>query len=226
MNLLTTALWEARNNGTNLDARPISLEDARGVLADLVRREMETGREVVGWKIARLPFEGADDVFFAGPVFEHYERPSTRLVQPRVEAEFVARFEGQESDGTWRLSWHVGLEIVDNHDRQWSLDPAWCLADWAVHAGASLGTACPEPPLEEALPVRLTIGDRTIERIGRWRTGRSRLLAVLDQDCEQTARAVRVGDLVWSGSLMAAEPLPVGASVKCSVGGFGEAAFR
>jgi 2-keto-4-pentenoate hydratase len=226
MSRLANALWEARNNGTNVDACALALEEAREVLADLVQRELATGREVVGWKIARLPLEGADDVFFAGPVFAHYDRPTSPLVRPRVEVEFVARIEGREGDGSWRLSWHVGLEIVDNHDREWCLDPAWCLADWAVHAAASLGGPCQTPPEDAPIGVKLVIGDRSITRKGRWRMGHNRMLATLDKDCEQLARPLQVGDLVWSGSLLPPEPLPVGASVQGSVDGYGDVSFR
>jgi 2-keto-4-pentenoate hydratase len=226
MSRLSNALWDARNHGKNVDACALSLEEAREVLADLVQLELATGQEVVGWKIARLPLGGEDDVFFAGPVFAKYEKPTCRLVQPRVEVEFVARIEGRESDGSWRLSWHVGLEIVDNHDREWCLDPPWCLADWALHAGASLGGVCQMPPEDKPIGVKLVVGDRRITTNGRWRTGHSRMLAILDQDCEQLARPFQIGDLVWSGSLLPPEPMPSGAFVRCSVDGFGHASFN
>jgi hypothetical protein len=140
--------------------------------------------------------------------------------------EFVARLEDRQNDGSWRLSWHVGLEIVDNHDGDWCLDPAWCLADWAVHAGATLGDSCREPRVGEPVGVHLVVGGREMTLVGQWRTGRGRMLAILDQDCAELVRPCQSGDLVWSGALLPPEPLPVGASVRCSVEGFGSTALH
>jgi 2-keto-4-pentenoate hydratase len=178
------------------------------------------GEEVVGWKIARLPDRAGADVLFAGPVFASSLGPAHRaLVAPRFEVEHVARLDAL---GPLQLTWHLGLEVVDNHAPGWTLDPAWALADWAVHGGAVLGPVSDPPLPDQPRKVELAIGAerRTVE--GAWRTGVPRMVEVLERDCPALLRPWRPGDLVWSGSLLPPTPVPVGVDVVARVDGLGE----
>jgi 2-keto-4-pentenoate hydratase len=196
------------------------------VLRELAAREVAAGNEVVGWKIGRMRTQDDGEFFFAGPVFDGYDRPTRPFVAPRVEVEFVARIRDRNDDGSWPMSWHVGLEIIDNHDAQWSLDPAWCVADWAVQAAGAVGDSCNEPVVGEPVGVRLLVGGREVGGEGQWRTGRERMMEILERDCARLARPFQAGDLVWSGSLLPPEPLPKGESVEAFVQGAGRTVFR
>jgi 2-keto-4-pentenoate hydratase len=223
---LSEALWQARATGSTIDAVPLSVDDARAVLQELAACEVAAGNAVAGWKIGRMRTQDGSDFFFAGPVFDGYDRPTRPFVAPRVEVEFVARIGDRNEDGGWAVSWHVGLEIIDNHDSQWSLDPAWCIADWAVQAAGAVGDPCDEPVVGEPVGVRLNVGGREVRGEGRWRTGRESMLEMLERDCARIARPLAAGDLVWSGSLLPPEPLPKGESVQALVEGAGRTVFR
>jgi 2-keto-4-pentenoate hydratase len=217
---LVELLWEARAAGTTVEPRELTLDEARATLAALTRRAVAEGEEVVGWKIARLPDRTGQDVLFAGPVFASSLGPADRpLVAPRFEVEHVARVEALDP---LRLSWHLGLEVVDNHAPDWRLDPAWALADWGVHGGAVLGQPC-APPLDgvpRAVELRIGAEHRAVE--GAWRTGLGRMAEVLERDAAALLQPLRPGDLVWSGSLLPPTPVLVGLDVVARVADLGE----
>ena len=217
---LVDLLWRARAAGATVEPHELSLDEARATLAELTARAVADGEEVIGWKIARLPDRAGHDVVFAGPVFASSLGVADRsLVSPRVEVEHVARV---ESDDRRDLTWHLGLEVVDNHAPDWTLDPAWALADWAVHGGGVLGPRCDPPMADEDRMVGLVVGDDRQTLEGAWRTGVDRMVEVLERECPALLRSWRPGDLVWSGSLLPPTPVPVGVDVVARVDGPGE----
>lgn len=225
MNELADKLWDARVTGASVPAVELTLSEARSNLRELTRRSVSAGRTVVGWKIGRLSLEDDEDFFFAGPVFDGFDRRSPALIRPMVEVEFVARLADRLPDGSWPVTWHVGLEIADNHDPGWLVDPAWCVADWAVHAAAAVGDPCREPQVGQPLDIRLALGDEEMSTSGQWRTGHSRMLAILERDCADLHRSCQAGDLVWAGSVIPPIAIATGVTVTCSVDGFGTVMF-
>jgi 2-keto-4-pentenoate hydratase len=223
---LADELWDARVTGASVPAVELTLGEAKDILHELTLRSVSAGRTVVGWKIGRLPLVAGEDYFFAGPVFDDFDRRSTTLIRPMVEVEFVARFADRLPDGNWQLTWNIGLEIADNHDPDWRIDPAWCVADWAVHAAAAVGDPCPAPRLDQVLDVRLAFGDKQMATSGQWRTGHSRVLAILERDCPDVLRPCQPGDLIWAGSIIPPIAYTSEAAVTCSIEGFGTVTFR
>lgn len=209
------ALWRARLDGITVPPPALDFEEAMAVLAGLVRREVDGGEEIVGWKIARLPDAQGEDVLFAGPVFAGSLVPASRaLVAPRVETEYVARIKQPLPEGGWATAWHLGFEIVDNHSPDWSLDPAWAVADWGLHAGAILGDPCAAPVVDAPVSVRFRVDDDEVVTAGAWRTGHERMHAILERDCARLARPLQAGDLVWSGALFPPVAISVGDAVE------------
>lgn len=222
---LVQSLWSARERGERLVAPELTLEEGAEVLHGLIERMIACGEEVIGWKIARIATsEVADPFLFAAPVFSSgLDWPSKwKLVAPRAELELVAKIE----DGSRRsssLSWQLGLEIVDNHDADWSMSPAWTLSDWGLHAGAALGTPCREPSVGEPLSAQIRLDDDVITLAGARVTESAEVFSLLDLWCERLLRPWRVGDLVWTGSVVKAVSFGQGTSIVGIVEGLGEA---
>ena len=225
---LVDSLWSARRQDRSVPAEPMSPDDGFAVLRQLVHRAVAAGDEIVGWKIARLPGDDGEPFFFAAPVFVSSFSPESRseLRDPRLEVELVARIQEVGAPGAaWQLDWHVGLEIVDNHDPGWPLHLGWAIADWGLHAAVVLGDGCRAPSDDEGFRVRVESGEGVLEADGMWRTGHATLTDVLARDCPRVGRACRPGDLVWSGALL--PPMPVAqAPVHASVDGLGSATIH
>ena len=227
---LAAPLWSAWITGRSTRAvREMSLDEGLAVLQSLTAKRVESGDPIVGWKIARLP--GPEHVAFAGPVFASSLQPNCliRAMQAQVEVEFVARVERagrREPFDANSLSWHVGLEFIDNHDPDWVLAPGWAAADWGLHLGAVVGEPCGPPTFESPVVVELEIPPLRLTEAGAWRVGPDQMIELLRRDCPRLARPCQVGDFVWTGALVAPQPLTTGASITATVEGFGTVTFE
>jgi 2-keto-4-pentenoate hydratase len=227
---MVDALWRSRRTADAVVAPPLTPDEGFAVLTELVGRAVDEGDEVIGWKIARLPGDGnAEPFLFAAPVFRSSLEPLTgrRLAGPKVEVELVGRIEtingnDASAEHPWTMSWRVGLELVANHDPDWSMTPGWAIADWGLHAAAVLGEACRQPEQDEPVPVQIAVeGEEGFSRDGAWRIGTANLATVLERDAARVVRPCQTGDLVWTGALIPPMPLTIGPTLVAVVGGFG-----
>lgn len=227
---LAEALWLARTTGRSVNAvTDLSLVEGLEVLSHLTARRVQGGDPIVGWKIARLP--GPAHPAFVGPVFASSLSSGclAHAVRARVEVEFVARFDQALSKKPFdasSLSWHVGLELIDNHDPDWNLAAGWAAADWGLQVGVVLGDPCGPPPFEVPVGVDLTLPIFRLTEPGRWRVGLDMMIELLRRDCPQLARPCEAGDLVWTGALIAPRPVAPKASISVTVEGFGTVTFE
>jgi 2-keto-4-pentenoate hydratase len=216
--------------GKSVDAvAGLPLDEGLQVLRGLTARMVGTGNPIVGWKIARLP--GAEHSPFVGPVFASSLTPGclTRAVRSRVEVEFVARLERPLGSGpfeTTSFSWFVGLEFIDNHDPDWDLALGWAAADWGLQVGAVVGDPCGPPTFERQVVVELELPAARSMEGGAWQIGPDVLVELLRRDCPRIARPCQVGDLVWTGALVAPVPLTSSTWIRATVDGSATVSFE
>jgi 2-keto-4-pentenoate hydratase len=221
---LVVGLWRARRTSTRVEPPGLSEVQAYYVMGRLLELALDRGEVVVGWKLgltdrAQRERMGATHPFLA-PVFASSLEPPNlrRLSAPRLEVEFVGKVASRAPVVIG--SWNIGIEIVDTH-LPGPLAYPGVVADWGLHAAASVGSTCPAPLPGQRVAVVITSPVDVV----RWEGGVPEAfdLALLDAATLRWPRRVAEGDLLWTGTL--GQPLPITHPGRMSVevNGFGTA---
>jgi len=221
---LVVGLWRARRTSTIVEPQSLSEVQAYYVMGRLLELAMDAGEVVIGWKLgltdrAQRERMGAAQPFLA-PVFASSLEPPNlrRLSAPRLEVEFVGKVESRAPVVIG--SWSIGIEIVDSHFPGPLAYPD-VVADWGLHAAASVGSTCRAPLPGQRAAVAIT----TPVDLVHWEGGVPEAFdpALLDAATQRWPRRVAEGDLMWTGTL--GQPLPVTHPGRMSVevDGFGTA---
>jgi 2-keto-4-pentenoate hydratase len=212
---LADDLWQAYRTWAPVAAVSISVEEGFATLSWLVQRRLGGGDPIVGWKIARLTSGAQEPPFlFAAPVFASSLTSVPSRAGLMCETEFVAQM-GRNRRTGGNVTWHLGFEIIGNHDPQWCLEPAWAVADWGLHVAGQIGPECAPPWPDTPLRMTVTLNGAASEMSACWKVTLQTVLDVLERDCERVARPWSAGDLVWTGAL--APPIAVDATTTLSV---------
>lgn len=172
---------------------------------------------VVGWKTG-APSPEAEPVrgeIAAATLFASPARiPATTFRLWAVEAEIAVTFARDLADGApfgveevlgAVGTWHAAIEILDTAFADFHAAPKlWALADRMNHGGLVLGRGvaqAPAGPLDH-LPMRMLIdGETAYEHAGGNTAGDpTRLLVALANGLAGSARPIRAGDIVTTGS--------------------------
>ncbi len=222
---LVLTLWHARRTPRRVEAVNLSEFQAYYVMGRLLELALDAGEVVIGWKLgltnrAQREQMGAAQPFLA-PVFaSSLEPPSLRqLHAPRLEVEFV----GKVATGATSVigSWNIGIEIVDTHIPGPLAYPV-VVADWGLHAAASIGSTCSAPVPGQRVPVVITTPVDLVQLEGAVPEPVD-LEALLEAATVGWPRRVADGDLLWTGTL--GQPLPIThpGRMSAEVNGFGTA---
>lgn len=252
-------LWQAEQTGVqcgllSLDYPGMTMDDAYAVQAALIRRRVQAGHRVIGWKIGLTsramqdalkidtPDSGVlmDDMVFA----DGATVPAGRFIQPRIEAEiaFVMKSPLAGSAVTradvLAATDYVApaLEILDTRIRR--ADPASgrariitdTISDNAANAGVVLGAARHAPG---AVDLRWTGAivsrDGTVEETG---LGAGVLndpvegVVWLARRMEQYGQRIEAGQVILSGSFIRPVECPPGSAIAADFGSFGQVSLR
>lgn len=228
LDILVLSLWRARKTGKQVKPRRLSETQASYVMGRLLGLALDAGEIVIGWKLGLTNSEvrkqlGAPYPFIA-PVFASSLRPPTlgRLRAPNLEVEFV----GKITNGALPQlgSWSIGIEIVDTHIRGPFLYPL-VIADWGLHAAASIGTECRAPLPGQRVALRIATPISTVELQGVVPEV-TRLDTLLVAATIDWPRRVVEGDLLWTGSLGRLVPIKIPGKMSAEVVGFGSASLE
>ncbi|MFC7051450.1 2-keto-4-pentenoate hydratase [Hansschlegelia quercus] len=211
-------LSEARTPGQALETFPTDLAPDDEAEALAMHERVVTARgPVVAWKVgaptpAAEPGYGmiADATFSVGPT----RIPAGALRLWAVEAEIAVtlgqdlpdRAEPYAQDEVLAAvkDWRAAIEVLDTAFVNWASTPGlWRLADGMSHGALIVGPPCGLPSGALAtLPVTLEIGGETIFAHEGGNTGGdpARLLTALANLRRGTARPLRAGDVVTTGS--------------------------
>jgi 2-keto-4-pentenoate hydratase len=211
-------LSEARAPGRALDGLPADLAPVDEAEALTIHERVVTARgPVVAWKVGAPtpdaePGYGmiADVTFSVGPT----RLPANSLRLWAVEAEIAVTL-GQDlpdRDAPYTRDevlaavkdWRAAIEVLDTAFADWASAPGlWRLADGMSHGALIVGPACARPPgLLATLAVTLEIDGETVFAHDGGNTGGdpARLLTALANVRRGTARPLKAGDVVTTGS--------------------------
>ena len=247
-------LWQAEQTGVQCGllslAHPgMTMDQAYAVQAALIRRRMQAGHRVIGWKIGLTskamqyalnidtPDSGVlmDDMEFA----DGATVPAGRFIQPRVEAEiaFVMAAPLAGGDVTRQdvlaATAHVApaLEILDT--RILRADPASgrariivdTISDNAANAGIVLGAQRHAPDAFDLRRVGAIVtrnGEVEETGLGAGVLNDPVLGVVwLARRMEQYGQRIEAGQVILSGSFIRPVECPPGARIEADFGGFG-----
>jgi 2-keto-4-pentenoate hydratase len=191
----------------------------------LLSLALDAGETVIGWKLGmtsptqRKQF-GATDPFIS-PVFASSLNPPTvrQMRAPNLEVEFVGRI--GKGGRLLADSRSIGIEIIDTH-LQGAISYPFAIADWGLHAAASVGTACPAPIPGQGITLRITSSITTVELEGAV-PERTNIESLLNGAMVDWPRQVADGDLLWTGSLSQQMPLKHPGRMFVEVDDFGTA---
>jgi 2-keto-4-pentenoate hydratase len=206
---LISNLWRARRTRTSVEPTDLSESQASYVMGRLLELALDTGEAVIGWKLgltnrAQREQMGAAHPFLA-PVFaSSLEPPILRQLQaPRLEVEFVGRV--VSTTPVVLDPWSIGIEIIDSHLRG-PLSYPFVVADWGLHAAASIGTTCSAPLPGQRVTFGITTPVDTVKLEGAVPEPFD-LDTLLGSATVGWPRRVANGDLLWTGAL--GQPLPI-----------------
>ncbi|MET0314597.1 MAG: fumarylacetoacetate hydrolase family protein [Hansschlegelia sp.] len=211
-------LSEARAPGKALGAFPADLAPVDEAEALAIHERVVTARgPVVAWKVGAPtpdaePGYGmiADATFSVGPA----RIPAGALRLWAVEAEIAVTLGQDLPDREQPYSrdevldavkdWRAAIEVLDTAFADWASAPGlWRLADGMSHGALIVGPACGAPAGALAtLPVTLEIDGETVFAHEGGNTGGDpvRLLTALANLRRGTARPLKAGDVVTTGS--------------------------
>lgn len=252
-------LWQAEQTGMqcgllSLQYPGMTMDQAYAVQAALIRRRMQAGHRVIGWKIGLTskamqyalnidtPDSGVlmDDMEFA----DGATVPAGRFIQPRVEAEIAFVMKAPLAGGAvtpadvLAATDHVApaLEILDTRIRR--ADPATgrtriitdTISDNAANAGIVLGAARHAP---DAVDLRwagaIVSRDGEVEETG---LGAGVLndpvmgVVWLARRMEHYGQRIEAGQVILSGSFIRPVECPPGCHVAADFGPFGSVSIR
>ncbi len=223
---LLEALWTAWREGGTVAARALSHAVGRRHMAELQQRAAELGERIVGWKIAHLPISPDEKLACAAPVLSGAlgTYRDAAPIRPKLEVEHVARIEQIDANGRpTRVTWHVGLEVIDNHAEDGFVSPGWATADWGLNAAATCGDPCPAPAPGTSATVEIVIADGEPLTFSGPVIDPDLAFDALARDAAAIARPCLPGDLVWTGSLIVPIELAGQPEVDALVHGAGRA---
>jgi 2-keto-4-pentenoate hydratase len=223
---------------------PIDLRTAYAVQAEGLALRLAAGERLVGWKIgytsAAMRAQMRVDAPNFGPLTDRMllaggEPVSTALTQPRVEPEILLILGDDLPGGSDRdqVAYAVGeargaLEVVDSVWRDYRFRLEDNTADGSSAAHAVIGPLLPAGV--DLAEVGVTLigpdGERS-EATGAAAFGHplDALGWLADALAAQGGR-LRAGDIVLTGGLTAAVPLPSGARIRADFAGAGEVSVR
>jgi len=250
---LAGRLFEAERGRTMIDALTaehpaMTAADAYAVQEAIVRRRIEAGERIVGWKLGLTSRAMQDQLGVGqpdyGPILSGYLIPEGRpipiaeLIQPRVEAEIAfvldrpLRGPGVTSLDAVRATAGIApaLEIIDSRIRDWKIKLADTISDLASSARVTFAGRL--VPLDQ-LDVRL-IGC-VLERNGEVvQTGAG--AAALGNPAEAVAWAantlaelgvtLEAGQLIMTGALHASVPARAGDTFRAQFDRLGAVTVR
>ena len=247
-------LWQAEQTGVQCGllslAHPgMTMDQAYAVQAALIRRRMQAGHRVIGWKIGLTskamqyalnidtPDSGVlmDDMEFA----DGATVPAGRFIQPRVEAEIAFVMAAPLAGGdvtradVLAATAHVApaLEILDT--RILRADPASgrariivdTISDNAANAGIVLGAQRHAPDAFDLRRVGAIVtrnGEVEETGLGAGVLNDPVLGVVwLARRMEQYGQRIEAGQVILSGSFIRPVECPPGARIEADFGGFG-----
>lgn len=229
----------------------ITLDDAYAIQAAQMRQKLAQGRRILGWKIgltsrvmqAALGIETPDSgVLYDDMLFDSGATvPAGRFIQPRVEAEIAfvmkAPLQGEVSRAAVLAATdHVApaLEILDTRVQR--VDPGTgtprrifdTVADNAANAGIVLGAARHDPAqVDLRWTGAIVTKDDTVEATG---LGAAVLndpvsgIVWLARRMGQYGQRIEAGQVILSGSFIAALECPPGTRIAADFGAFGQVA--
>lgn len=214
----------------------LTMDDAYAIQGRVTAARFDRGERRVGWKLGYTSAVMREQMGIDAPNFgpltdammiDDGGDVAGRFTQPRVEPEVALRFAREVAAGadvTAVLaavgSAHAALEIVDSvwHDYRFTIEDN--TADGSSAAGVVLG---PELPLERIaeVDVVLVVGGREIGRgRGSDASGHPANGVVwLVEQLSALGERLGPGDVVITGGLTAAVPLPPGGEVSASFDG-------
>lgn len=211
-------LAAARAPGNALADFPAQLAPADEAEAVAIHEKVVTARgPVVAWKVGAPTPDAAPGYGMIASATVHASPAIIAAASQRlwaVEAEVAVtlahdlpdRLEPYTSDEVFAAvkSWHAAIEVLDTAFADWASAPGlWRLADGMSHGALIVGPACARPEGALAtLPVTLEIDDETVFAHEGGNTGGdpARLLTALANLRRGTARPLKAGDVVTTGS--------------------------
>lgn len=212
------------------DRTPLSLDDAYAIQAVVTQARLDRGECVVGWKLGYTSLAMREQMGVDAPNFgpltdamliaDGGSVPSA-FTQPRVEPEVALRFASDVPPGADRAtilaaaaSAHAALEVVDSVWTAYRFTLEDNTADGSSAAGVVLG---PELPLDAIADVAVTLlvdGEPFGTGRGSDASGHPADGVVwLVEQLAARGEHLRAGDIVITGGLTRAAPLPPGATV-------------
>lgn len=239
---LDTARRQSRTLTALLSERGLdSLDDAYAVQRELTALRLARGARVVGWKLGYTSQAMREQMHVAAP--NHGPLTSAMLLadgnvpvaalQPRVEPEIAVRLARPvpaDADAETVLACCAGafacLEVVDSVWADYRFTLLDNTADGSSAGWVVLGAELPLTALDR-VAVELAVGGQVVARATGAAAGGHPALGVgwLAGQLRDDPRGLRSGDLVLTGGLTTAQPLPVGGEVRAVFGG-GRAVVR
>ena len=214
----------------------LTMDDAYAIQALVTASRIDSGERRVGWKLgytsAAMREQMGIDAPNFGPLtdammFDHDGDVGGRFTQPRVEPEVALRFDREvaaDADVEAVLaavgSAHAALEIVDSvwHDYRFTIEDN--TADGSSAAGVVLGAELPLDRIADVEVVLFANGTEAGRGRGRDASGHPANGVVwLVAQLSALGERLGPGDVVITGGLTAATPLPVGGEVRASFDG-------
>jgi 2-keto-4-pentenoate hydratase len=215
------------------DRHRLTMDDAYAIQSRVTASRIVKGEQRVGWKLGYTSAVMREQMGIDAPNFGPLTDAMLiddggdvigRFTQPRVEPEVALRFDGEvpagsDVEGVLAAvgSAHGALEIVDSvwHDYRFTIEDN--TADGSSAAGVVVG---PEIPLDRIADVEVVLRANGIE-VGRGR-GRDASghpangVVWLVEQLSALGERLGRGDVVITGGLTAATPLPVGGEISAS----------
>jgi 2-keto-4-pentenoate hydratase len=212
------------------DRHRLTMDDAYAIQAHVTSARLDLGERRVGWKLGYTSAVMREQMGIDAPNFgpltdamfiDDGGDVAGRFTQPRVEPEVALRFDreltvGADVDDVLSAvgSAHAALEIVDSvwHDYRFTIEDN--TADGSSAAGVVLGPELPVDRIAEVEVVLLANGVEVGRGRGRDASGHPANGVVwLVEQLSALGERLVPGDVVITGGLTAATPLPVGAEV-------------
>jgi 2-keto-4-pentenoate hydratase len=215
----------------------LAMDDAYAIQAHVTAARLARGERRVGWKLGYTSAAMREQMGIDAPNFgpltdamlieeagEEAGDVAGRFTQPRVEPEVALRFDREvlaavDVDAVLAAvgSAHAALEIVDSvwHDYTFTIEDN--TADGSSAAGVVLGPEIPLDRIAEVAVVLLADGVEVGRGRGRDASGHPANGVVwLVRQLSALGERLGPGDVVITGGLTAAIPLPVGGEVTAS----------
>ncbi len=225
--IILTARADGRLLDPLTDAAAMTMDEAYEVQARLLAARVNRGEHQVGWKLGYTSEAMRRQMGVArpnfGPLTDHMvledgEPVGADVLQPRVEPEVAVILDRPVAPGAERAEVaaavresRAALEVVDSVWRDYRFRIEDNTADGSSAAYVVLGPALDATDLA-GVPVRLDVGGETVGT----GTGAAAMghpldaLAWLAGELGRRGNGLRAGDLVITGGLTAAVPLPPG----------------